>query len=146
MKRISGGGSIKRRNPSACRGRSAVFLGLNGECQEAPKHWAVTVNSDWQRVISLVSASPNSGPCSTPYPILYIPNTSLASRALAVRLCKTVVSNSLAQTNIIILSLPSPADGYLSLWPGAHKGMHSHIHLLKRKGKKMPVFTKTCRH
>lgn len=107
--------------------------GLNRACQEAPKHWAVTVNSDWQHVISLLSASPNSGPCSTLYPILYIPNTSRASQLKRGRLCKNGVSNSWTQTNIIIFSLSSPADVCLFMWPSAAKGTHGHVHLLGEK-------------
>lgn len=45
--------------------------GLNRKCQEALKHWAVTVNSDWQHVISPLSASASSAPFSTPPPPLH---------------------------------------------------------------------------
>lgn len=144
MKRISGWGSIKRRNPSACRRLSAVFLAWieNVRRRQSIEQWPSTQTDSMSSLYFQLHQT--VAPAQPPYPILYIPNTSGASHALAGRLCKTVVSNSLTQTNIIIFSLPSPADVYLSMWPSAHKGTHGHIPLLERK-EKMHPHTKTCR-
>lgn len=134
--------------PGARRG----LPGLNRTCQEALRHWAVTVNSDWQHVISPLSASASSVSWPPPSPcplykhtLIHIPHTSApcayctyhahththtqggSPTSLAVRLL--VVSNSLTHTNIILLPLAhSAAADDAHLLSTSRMSMYTHVH------------------